>query len=55
MKCNLCDIEWNEDDEPNFFSDHMLSNKHLLNSKHRNERIKSRKERHERMKTKNNR
>jgi len=52
MKCNLCNIEWNETDESNFFQSHMLSEIHLLNSKYHNERIQSRKQRHERMREK---
>lgn len=55
MKCNLCHIEWSETDEPDFFQNHMLSELHLLNSKHHKERIKSRQKRHERMRQKNNR
>jgi len=53
MKCTLCDVEWNEIDEPDFFQSHISSKIHMLNSKHHDERIKSRKERHERMRKKN--
>lgn len=49
MRCHLCNIEWDEKENPDFYKKHQLTELHLANSKHRAMRIRARKERHSRM------